>query len=89
MNLQDEPMKVPMRAFHPDGNADVFLFAGCRDDQTSADTQGLAGHKEASGAMTFAFLEAQRNPIAQQSSYGQLITQIRAILKVALCLNAH
>merc|ERR1712000_794019 len=40
--------------------ADVYLYSGCRDDQTSADTS-VEG--EATGAMTWAFTSAlQKNP---------------------------
>jgi len=41
----------------PDPVADVFCFSGCADNQTSADTNALAGNAT-TGAMTYSFIEA-------------------------------
>ena len=50
-----------------DEGKDVWMFSGCRDDQTSADTQ-IAG--AATGAMSWAFLGSMReNP---QQSYVEV-----------------
>lgn len=50
--------------------ADVYLYSGCRDDQTSADAS-FGG--EASGAMTWAFTSSLRQN-SSQSFYGLLLT---------------
>jgi len=55
--------------------ADVIMWSGSKDDQTSADAQ-IAG--QATGAMSFAFISAlTKNP---QQSYTQLLNSIRAEL---------
>ncbi|KAF7422772.1 Ca(2+)-dependent cysteine protease [Pleurotus ostreatus] len=52
--------------------ADVISWSGCKDDQTSADTQEAG---EATGAMSFAFVSSLRqNP---QQSYQQLLNSVR------------
>ncbi|KAG2095488.1 caspase domain-containing protein [Suillus discolor] len=57
-------------------NADVISFAGCRDDQTSADTTqgGMAV-----GAMSYAFVTSLTKQPVQ--SYQELLKSVRAILK--------
>ncbi|PPR02667.1 hypothetical protein CVT24_002150 [Panaeolus cyanescens] len=56
--------------------ADVISWSGCKDSQTSADTQE-AGN--ATGAMSFAFISAlEANP---QQSYQELLNNIREILR--------
>ncbi|KAG9227383.1 hypothetical protein CCMSSC00406_0004078 [Pleurotus cornucopiae] len=56
--------------------ADVISWSGCKDDQTSADTQEAG---EATGAMSFAFVSSLRqNP---QQSYQQLLNSVRDILR--------
>lgn len=56
--------------------ADCISFSGCKDNQTSADTQEAG---EATGAMSFAFIAAlTANP---QQSYQQLLGNVRDILK--------
>ncbi|KAG9025716.1 Ca(2+)-dependent cysteine protease [Tulasnella sp. JGI-2019a] len=56
--------------------ADVISWSGCKDSQTSADTQ-VAG--KGTGAMSWAFMESlNRNP---QQSYQQLLVSIRALLR--------
>ncbi|KAJ3160120.1 Ca(2+)-dependent cysteine protease [Geranomyces michiganensis] len=55
--------------------ADVILFSGCKDKQTSADAS--FGGKSA-GAMTYGFTQAlSRN---HSPTYGQLLGEIRALL---------
>lgn len=55
--------------------ADVYLYSGCRDDQTSADTS-VDG--EATGAMTWAFTTAlQKNP---NLSYWSILDAMRQVL---------
>ncbi|KAH8926451.1 hypothetical protein BT69DRAFT_1259287 [Atractiella rhizophila] len=56
--------------------ADVIMFSGCRDDQTSADTQ-VQG--EATGAMSYAFIASLTK--YPQQSYLQLLKTIREELK--------
>ncbi|WVN88956.1 uncharacterized protein L203_104171 [Cryptococcus depauperatus CBS 7841] len=56
--------------------ADVIMWAGCRDDQTSADTQEAG---KATGAMSYAFIAAlNKNP---QQTYIQLLNSIREEMK--------
>ncbi|KAJ5907408.1 hypothetical protein N7495_000090 [Penicillium taxi] len=55
---------------------DVWMFSGCSDEQTSADTsmQGLA-----TGAMSWAFLAFMRK--SQQPSYIEVLQQTRQLLQ--------
>lgn len=56
--------------------ADCISFSGCKDSQTSADTQMV---NKATGAMSFAFVQSiKRNP---RQSYQQLLVSIREILR--------
>ncbi|KAK0193901.1 caspase domain-containing protein [Armillaria mellea] len=56
--------------------ADVISWSGCKDSQTSADTQE-AGN--ATGAMSYAFMRTlSQNP---QQSYQQLLNNLRDILR--------
>lgn len=56
--------------------ADVIMFSGCKDSQTSADANISGG---ATGAMSFAFRTAlEKN---KQQSYQQLLVSVREILK--------
>ncbi|KAF8635165.1 hypothetical protein AX15_000503 [Amanita polypyramis BW_CC] len=56
--------------------ADAISWSGCKDSQTSADTQEAG---QATGAMSYAFISAiERNP---QQSYQQLLSSIRDILR--------
>lgn len=52
--------------------ADVVMFSGCKDSQTSADTSEAG---KATGAMSYAFIAAMSK--YQQMSYVQLLRQIR------------
>ncbi|KAI9008750.1 caspase domain-containing protein [Phycomyces nitens] len=56
--------------------ADVIMFSGCKDDQTSADSQEAG---KATGAMSFAFTSTLReNP---NQSYHMLLNSVRDILR--------
>ncbi|KAG2196712.1 hypothetical protein INT47_009622 [Mucor saturninus] len=56
--------------------ADVIMFSGCKDDQTSADAQEAG---KATGAMSYAFTKTLRkNP---DQSYQALLNSVRAILE--------
>jgi len=55
--------------------ADVYLYSGCRDDQTSADTT-IDG--QSTGAMTWAFTSALKKN--QNLSYIQILTAMRDVL---------
>jgi len=54
---------------------DVWMFSGCRDDQTSADTS-IAN--EMTGAMSWAFINTMRQYPGQ--SYVQVLQRTRAVL---------
>ena len=56
--------------------ADVISWSGCKDSQTSADTQEGG---EATGAMSYAFMTVLSQN--KQLSYQQLLLNIRGILK--------
>jgi len=56
--------------------ADVVLFSGCADDQTSSDTSALTGRH--GGAMCYAFTHALETP---GLTYRQLLRKMRDILK--------
>ncbi|TKA77890.1 hypothetical protein B0A55_03336 [Friedmanniomyces simplex] len=60
-----------------DGNKNVWMYSGCRDDQTSADASIAGSHV---GAMSWAFLESMRQYGVQQS-YMQVLQNTREILK--------
>ncbi|KAF9903419.1 Ca(2+)-dependent cysteine protease [Linnemannia zychae] len=61
-------------------DADVIMFSGCKDDQTSADVKVTRGGKSSSnGAMTYAFTKSIReNP---EQSYQEMLNSIRDLLK--------
>ncbi|KAJ3503123.1 hypothetical protein NLJ89_g8572 [Agrocybe chaxingu] len=56
--------------------ADVISFSGCKDSQTSADTEEAGS---ATGAMSYAFISALS--ANQQQSYQELLVEIREILR--------
>ncbi|KAG8686199.1 Ca(2+)-dependent cysteine protease [Ceratobasidium sp. 423] len=56
--------------------ADVISWSGCKDSQTSADTVEAG---EATGAMSYAFMEALR--LKPQQTYQELLNNLRDILK--------
>jgi hypothetical protein len=55
----------------------VFMFSGCRDDQTSADATIGTNHV---GAMSWAFLEAM-NSAQGNLTYLEILQNTRALLK--------
>lgn len=55
--------------------ADVYLYSGCRDDQTSADT---SVNGTATGAMTWAFTSALKKN--RNLSYFQILESMRDFL---------
>ncbi|KAG0315523.1 Ca(2+)-dependent cysteine protease [Dissophora globulifera] len=61
-------------------DADVIMFSGCKDDQTSADVSVTRGGKSSSnGAMTYAFTKCiNENP---EQSYQEMLNNIRELLK--------
>lgn len=63
-------------------NADVILFSGCKDSQTSADTN--VGGFGATGAMSYAFIQAMQKVGAHASrptlTYLKLLEIVRGIL---------
>ncbi len=58
--------------------ADVVMFSGCKDTQTSADT--FVGGVGATGAMSYAFMRALNELGHQPVSYLVLLARIRDIL---------
>ncbi|KAI7903393.1 peptidase C14, caspase domain-containing protein [Cokeromyces recurvatus] len=56
--------------------ADVVMFSGCKDDQTSADANEAG---RATGAMSYAFTKSLRNNPNQ--SYQELLNSVRDILR--------
>jgi len=60
-----------------EGPKDVYMYSGCRDDQTSADASIAGSHV---GAMSWAFLECMRQKGPNQS-YLQVLQSTRQILK--------
>jgi len=75
-NFKEQPLKVGTKHERQQTAGDVFLFAGCRDSQTSADTTAFGA---ASGAMTSAFLEALKQN-GHQVVFAQLLQSIQQIL---------
>ncbi|KXN84709.1 Metacaspase-1 [Leucoagaricus sp. SymC.cos] len=57
-------------------SADVISWSGCKDSQTSADTQEAG---QATGAMSYAFISALSSNT--QQSYQELLNNIRDILR--------
>ncbi|KAK4579999.1 hypothetical protein LTR86_000201 [Recurvomyces mirabilis] len=62
--------------FQSDGNKQVTMFSGCRDDQTSADASIAGSHV---GAMSWAFLECMKQ-FGVKQSYFQVLQNTRQIL---------
>ncbi|OBZ85998.1 Metacaspase-1 [Choanephora cucurbitarum] len=72
MSAQDVEARLRERNFSP---ADVIMFSGCKDNQTSADAKEDG---KATGAMSHAFITTLReNP---NQSYRALLNNIREIL---------
>lgn len=63
--------------YEQEGAKNVWMYSGCRDDQTSADASIAGSHV---GAMSWAFLEVMRQYGAQQS-WVQVLTRTRELLK--------
>ncbi|KAG1047951.1 hypothetical protein G6F43_009630 [Rhizopus delemar] len=73
MNARDIEEENKVRNFSP---ADVIMFSGCKDDQTSADAKEAG---KATGAMSYAFTTTLRqNP---NQSYQALLNSLREILR--------
>ncbi|KAI8907275.1 Metacaspase-1 [Gorgonomyces haynaldii] len=74
-----KPQKTQQQLEAEKGNsfADVIMFSGCKDSQTSADS---SFNGQSAGAMTYAFLESMKM-MNNRCSYGQLFNQIRVILQ--------
>lgn len=58
--------------------ADIIMFSGCKDDQTSADTQV---HGEASGAMSYALIKTLKNHRGQKITYTEVLREMREVLE--------
>lgn len=58
--------------------ADILMFSGCKDDQTSADTQ-VQG--EASGAMSYALIHTLKKHKRRSITYTQLLREMRETLE--------
>ena len=58
--------------------ADIIMFSGCRDDQTSADTR-VDG--EASGAMSYALIRTLKKHKRRNPTYTQLLREMRETLE--------
>jgi len=59
--------------------ADVQLFSGCQDDQTSADGDRLGAQQVTGGAMTAAFIRAYKS--APMQTYPEFIERVRRELR--------
>jgi len=67
-----------IEGFERDLGADVVMFSGCRDDQTSMDAN-LGGI--ATGAMSFSLMEALQKGQGRNLSYANLLKDIRTIMQ--------
>ncbi|KAF9295750.1 Ca(2+)-dependent cysteine protease [Linnemannia elongata] len=78
--LQAEEKEFARQVNLKAADADVIMFSGCKDDQTSADVKVTRGGKSSSnGAMTYAFTKSIReNP---EQSYQEMLNSIRDLLK--------
>lgn len=59
-------------------DADIIMFSGCKDDQTSADAT-IKG--EASGAMSYALIKTLKNHKNQSITYTDLLREMREVLE--------
>ncbi|EXJ67822.1 uncharacterized protein A1O5_09168 [Cladophialophora psammophila CBS 110553] len=59
-------------------NRSVFMFSGCKDEQTSADAFINGRHV---GAMSWAFLETMKTDVDWNMSYVQILQNTRALLQ--------
>lgn len=62
--------------YQGEGRRNVWMYSGCRDDQTSADASIQGSHV---GAMSWAFLEAMRE-FGPRQSYLQVLQNTRQLL---------
>lgn len=75
-SLNDASHAIYVRENYLTTKANVYLFSGCMDNQTSADS---FEENQAQGAMTYGFLETVENiPVL---TYGSMIKNIQKVLK--------
>jgi len=82
-NNRKRPKKTNQYNGPPVCAGDVFMFSGCEDHQTSADTSGLAGGTS-TGAMTYCFVQAiEHGSVSdwRQYTYGSLLQAMRQKLR--------
>ncbi|KAF9365458.1 Ca(2+)-dependent cysteine protease, partial [Mortierella sp. NVP85] len=79
--LQAEEKEFARQVSLKAADADVIMFSGCKDDQTSADVKVTrsGGKSESNGAMTYAFTKCVRENPTQ--SYQQMLVNIRELLR--------
>jgi len=67
-----------IEGFERDLGADVVMFSGCRDDQTSMDANmgGIA-----TGAMSYSLMEALQKGQGRRLTYADLLKETRAIMQ--------
>lgn len=58
--------------------ADIIMFSGCKDDQTSADT---SVNGEASGAMSYALIRTLKKHKSRPPTYTQVLREMREVLE--------
>jgi len=58
--------------------ADIIMFSGCKDDQTSADTS-IKG--EASGAMSYALIHVLKKHKRTKPTYTEVLREMRQVLE--------
>ncbi|ORZ28783.1 peptidase C14, caspase domain-containing protein [Lobosporangium transversale] len=70
-------LQVKLKAVH---DADVVMFSGCKDDETSADVSVTRGKtSSANGAMTYAFTKSYRENSVQ--TYQDFLNSIRDLMR--------
>lgn len=78
-NATTEYQKLRRKNIETKGSpADVIMFSGCKDEQTSADAQ-MAGQKVVTGAMSHALVTSLNKNI--HPTYQELLNSIREVLK--------
>ncbi|KAI8357217.1 caspase domain-containing protein [Mortierella sp. GBAus27b] len=78
--LQEEEKEFKRQVHLKAAKAEVILFSGCQDDQTSADVKVTRnGNSSSNGAMTYAFTKCVREYPDQ--SYQEMLVTIRKLLK--------
>ncbi|CAA0834511.1 Metacaspase-1 [Striga hermonthica] len=73
-----EDHRPPTGTWKGTSGGEVISFSGCDDDQTSADTSALS-KVTATGAMTFAFIQAIEK--GQGNTYGRLLNAMRSTIR--------